>query len=579
MIRYRSTLLVGLVLLFVLLLQGEIQASPQGAEPGRSSPNLLWDHRYNGPGSMGNCDIGKGICIGSDGNFYCTGQASVDDSSGSDLVILSLAPDGTERWAHLYDAGNGFDIGYSIAADEEGNVYAAGDSAFPNGDADFTVVSVDSAGNERWVYRYDGGARGMDSAFDIAVGADGNIYAGGICTVDDDFYYDMCLVSLAPDGTERWIRHYNGPANHGDAVWSVAAGSDGNIYVGGKASMIFWDDFIVASFAPDGQMRWAYVYNGTANNEDGVNQVIQGNDGNIYAVGKTSETGRSRELAVISLTPDGQERWIYLYNGSMGLHDVGMCIVHAPDGNLYVGGKSVESGGDAFTIISLTTSGAERWKWLPTWSGYNGVYSIAADSESNVYACGWMGEKTCAQTRYDFTIGMASVNSEGAERWHLVYGDPDTISGISDELVFDAGNDAAYAVGMTNSSGFDSEFVVLCVDADPLLDVAVTLTPQNPPIVIGPSGGTFWYNVAIANNEPTAATFDTWIDTTLPSGALYPLLGPYAVTMNAGENRDWDLTQYVPPWAPAGIYSFNAHVGVHPDKTWSSDSFTFEKLP
>ncbi len=121
--------------------------------------------------------------------------------------------------------------------------------------------------------------------------------------------------------------------------------------------------------------------------------------------------------------------------------------------------------------------------------------------------------------------------------------------------------------------------MVLCVDADPRLDIAVTLTPDNPPIVIPASGGTFWYNLALANNEPDAAAFDAWIDTTLPSGTLYPLLGPYVLTMTAGEVKDWNLTQYVPPYAPVGVYSLNASVGVHPDKVWSSDSFSFEKLP
>ncbi len=448
MIRTKMTLTLGLVLLFTVLLGSEIQSSPQDSGPDRGSANLLWDHRYNGPGSMGNCDIGKGICIGSDGNIYCTGQASVDTSSGSDLVILSLNPDGTERWSHLYDAANGFDMAYAIAADQMGNIYAAGESDRPSTNADFTVVSVDSAGNERWVYQYDGGAHGMDSAFDITVGTDGNIYAGGICTVDETHSYDMCLVSLAPDGTERWVRHYNGPANHGDVVWSVAAGRDGNIYVGGSACMHFWDDFIVASFAPDGLLRWTYVYNGTADNEDSVNQVIEGGDGNFYAVGKTSETGRSRELAVISLTPSGQQRWVYLYNGAAGVHDVGLCITHAPDGNLYAGGKTVEVGGDAFSIISLTTAGDERWTRLPMWDGYNGIYSIVADSESNIYACGWMGEKLNIHPWYRYTIGVASVTSEGNERWRLVYGDPDTVTGISDELVWDADREVAYSVGM-----------------------------------------------------------------------------------------------------------------------------------
>lgn len=575
----RMTKIVGLILLVSLPLVAEIESSPQESGPDRGSANLLWDHRYNGPGSMGNCDIGKGICIGSDGNIYCTGQASVDTSSGSDLVILSLNPDGTQRWSYLYDKANGFDMAYSITTDQMGNVYAAGDSATPGSGSDFTVASVDSAGNERWVYRYDGGAHGMDSAFDITVGLDGNIYAGGICTVDETHSYDMCVVSLAPDGTERWKHCYNGPANHGDTVWSVTAGQDGNIYVAGSACLNFWDDFVVAGFSPAGQLLWFYAYNGASNSEDAARQVIQGGDGNIYAVGKSTQPGRSRDLAVISLTPAGQKRWVYLYDGPQSSHDVGLCLTWGQDGNLYVGGKTVEPGGDAFSIVSLTASGAERWTYLPTWDGYNGVWSIVTDKDSNVYAAGWMGEKFNVHPYYRFSMGLASLTSDGVERWRLIYADPDTETGLCDELVWDEDRGAACAVGMVNAPTGGVEFTVLCVDADPVSDLSIALTPQNPPIVIPASGGTFWYNVAIANNEPDPATFNAWIDTTLPSGNLYPLLGPYVLTMNAGGQRDWDLTQFVPYYAPAGTYSLNAYVGVHPDKVWSGDSFSFEKLP
>ncbi len=566
----------GLLLLVTILVATELQGRPQDNGKNRAGSNLLWEFRYNGPGSMGNSDIGKGLCVGSDGNVYCTGQASVNTGSGSDLVIVSMEPDGTFRWDFRYDAGNGFDTGYSIAADRKGNVYAAGDSALSSGDSDFTVVSVDSAGRQRWVYRYDGGARDMDSAFAITVGPDGNIYAGGICTANTAISSDMFLVSLAPDGTERWKQRYNGPANHGDAVWDVTVGGDGNVYICGKASMSSRDDFVVLSFTPTGQYRWGYVYNGTADNEDAANRIIWGGDDNLYIVGKSSETGRSRDLAVVSLTPAGQERWVYLYNGKSNVHDVGHCITFGHDGNLYVGGKTVEPGGDAFSIISLTTAGTERWKWLPTWNGYNGVFSIATDTDSNVYACGWMN-KPSGNPRFLHAMGIASTTSTGQERWKLQYNDPDTLSGVCDELVFVKNSGALYTAGMTNGTSGGVEFTILCLDADPIPDVTLGLTPHNPPIVIPATGGTFGYTLTISNKEPQTQSFDAWIDVTLPNSNIYPLLGPFLLTMNPGGTAFWNLNQYVPPLAPAGFYSLNASVGDHPGKVWSKGSFTFEK--
>lgn len=540
---------------------------------------LIWEYRYNGPGPLGNCDIGKGICQATDGTIYATGQASGYGPGYSDLVITCLDPDGTEKWVHLYDGGiNEFDIGYSIAADAAGNVYAAGDTKTPGTGADFLIVSVDPSGSERWAYRYDGGARESDSAFTVTVGADGNIYAGGICTVNASQGADMIVVSLAPDGTERWVHHFNGGSDASDAVWDITFGQDGNVYAAGILCRDLWGDFCVFSFTSNGQPRWLHTYSGTAGSEDTAYQVIWGGDNNLYAVGKSSEIGRSRDFCVVSLTPDGTERWIYLYNGAMNIHDVGHCITWAADGNLYAGGKTVEPGGDAFTILSLTPSGTERWTWTPTWDGYNGVFSIATDAESNTYACGWIGSDSGGPGHgYSFTMGAASTDALGQERWSISYGEPDTFSGVADELVWDDTRRTAYCVGMINSYS-SSDFVVLGLDPGLQPDISLTVTPHNPPIVIPPTGGSFSFDVAVTNNESTAQTFDLWAFYTLPNGTIWPLpLGPVAVTLAPGGMFQRANVQDIPAFVPAGSYRLTVYLGIFPLDQWSSDGFPFTK--
>jgi hypothetical protein len=90
--------------------------------------NLDWVYRYNGPGTLSNSDIGKGICMGPDGRIYSTGQASVSGDAGySDIVVSCLTKEGNEEWVHLYDGG-GFDMGYDITTDDNGNIYVAATS-------------------------------------------------------------------------------------------------------------------------------------------------------------------------------------------------------------------------------------------------------------------------------------------------------------------------------------------------------------------------------------------------------------------------------------------------------------------
>ena len=110
-------------------------------------------------------------------------------------------------------------------------------------------------------------------------------------------------------------------------------------------------------------------------------------------------------------------------------------------------------------------------------------------------------------------------------------------------------------------------------------EVSVTLTPATLPIIIPASGGSFDYNIEVANNGASSAMFDLWCDATLPGGAVFgPLLGPVDLNLPSGFVGDRDRTQTVPGRAPAGDYTYNAYIGVYPNTVWDEDQFTFEKL-
>lgn len=108
---------------------------------------------------------------------------------------------------------------------------------------------------------------------------------------------------------------------------------------------------------------------------------------------------------------------------------------------------------------------------------------------------------------------------------------------------------------------------------------SITLTPADTLIQIPSTGGSFDYNIEVANNTVSAANVDIWCDVTLPNGNPYgPVLGPVNLTLPAGFSGDRDRTQVVPGAAPMGNYSFNGYVGIFPDSIWASDSFPFDKL-
>jgi hypothetical protein len=110
------------------------------------------------------------------------------------------------------------------------------------------------------------------------------------------------------------------------------------------------------------------------------------------------------------------------------------------------------------------------------------------------------------------------------------------------------------------------------------LDVTVTLTPEITPIVIPANGGSFNFNIAIANLETTPSSFNAWTKITLPSGSqVGPLIGPVNVTLGAGATADRDRTQNIPANAPAGNYTYDGYVGIFPNSIFDEDHFAFTK--
>lgn len=108
-------------------------------------------------------------------------------------------------------------------------------------------------------------------------------------------------------------------------------------------------------------------------------------------------------------------------------------------------------------------------------------------------------------------------------------------------------------------------------------DVSIMLTPINPPIIIPAAGGSFNYTVNITNNESSAVNFNAWIDITLPNGSTYGPVINRNLTVNPGYSINRQLTQNVPPGAPAGEYSYNGYVGIYLGEVWDSSNFAFSK--
>ncbi len=207
-----------------------------------SSGDFNWD--YVSGANNGVADDGCAITVDPDNNVYAAGHV-YDATNDHDLKVISLESDGDHRWTYTYNDGqvNGIDQAKAIIYGSDENLYVAGEVTTANA-MDFAVISLPtSSANARWVTTINGSASAIDRANDVVYGSDGNIYTAGYTTntYGEASAMDFTVASLrSSDGGVNWPTPYvynrTPPGNQHDEAYALAYGLDGDIYAAGYST-------------------------------------------------------------------------------------------------------------------------------------------------------------------------------------------------------------------------------------------------------------------------------------------------------------------------------------------------------
>ncbi|MBS1262723.1 MAG: hypothetical protein MAG453_02086 [Calditrichaeota bacterium] len=111
-------------------------------------------------------------------------------------------------------------------------------------------------------------------------------------------------------------------------------------------------------------------------------------------------------------------------------------------------------------------------------------------------------------------------------------------------------------------------------EPDPIELTLIPLTGTIPA-----EGGTVEYDAEIMNNTGVMQTGQAWTMATMPDGSPYGPMLLTIVNLPAGMMTATGLTQNVPAFAPAGVYTFTGNLGAFgPGVIVATDSFEFEKM-
>ena len=146
---------------------------------------------------------------------------------------------------------------------------------------DVLVARFSATGAAEWAQQF--GGSGTDRASSGVVDAAGNFYVAGYFTGPATFgsttqagfgSFDGCLVKYSPQGNQLWVQAVGG--SDSDGLYDVALDAAGNVYTtgnfngtaqfGGAAlTSAGLGDVVVASYTPQGQLRWQQQAGGPAN--------------------------------------------------------------------------------------------------------------------------------------------------------------------------------------------------------------------------------------------------------------------------------------------------------------------------
>lgn len=247
---------------------------------------------------------GSAIAVDDSGYVYVTGDTGGVYPDGSDYMTIKYDSNGDTVWLRTYNGpGDSTDKAHAIAIDDYGYVYVTGESYGSGTDKDYATIKYDSNGDTAWVRRYNGPGNGSDWPNGIAVDDSSCVYVTGI-SLGSGTSYDCATVKYYPNGDTAWVRRYNGPEDLGDGGIAIAVDDSGYVYVTGTTTTSATaEDYLTIKYDPDGTERWVKTYDGPGSNpgeEDVPYAGIAVDDsGYVYVSGQSYASGTGFDYATI----------------------------------------------------------------------------------------------------------------------------------------------------------------------------------------------------------------------------------------------------------------------------------------
>jgi hypothetical protein len=367
----------------------------------------VWSRRY---GSSLKCED-RAWCLARDstGNVIVAGGSIADVDAGWDFTLVKYDSTGEVVWLRGYDSPfHSDDKPGALAVGLDDCLYVAGSSkhkavesgvgrepsSVKRSDTDVSLVKYSANGDRLWARFYNGRASLDDGAAAIAVDRAGNCYVAAKVT-NRQPGTDIALLRYRADGTLAWSRQIDGPGQGPDFPAVVLlmdptfADSTPNAgprlsNLGLRASLCATPrvfvigsttgrgtsyDYYAICFDTTGIQLWEKTYDGSGR-VDVASAACLDSAGNLFITGQSTGAASSFDIATVSYSPNGGQKWVRRYNGQRGGADRGSCIVAGRQNRVIVGGTSAGAAGfPDMVLLGYSVDGDSVWSFTHAGTG------------------------------------------------------------------------------------------------------------------------------------------------------------------------------------------------------------------
>jgi uncharacterized delta-60 repeat protein len=349
--------------------------------------NLQWEARYSNP--INGYSEPLAIAVDSFHNVYVTGYTT-NQTTGQDLLTVKYDSSGNQLWLQTFQgSSDSSDVAVAIGIDNAGNCYILGYSYNTASDYDIVLLSYASTGAERWEKFYDGSAHGVDMPTGLSIGKNGTVCFTGT-TNGTIASSDIITIQYDLQGTEQWRAVYATPGI--DYSTGIITDDSGYVTVAGySGANNLSTSFLLLQYTSTGSVRWTSLYNGSHPGTQKTTGLVLDNAENILVTGIVTSNGSVNYLTIKYNRSSGGILWEEMYDNSYHGNDYAIGMAISTEGHIYVTGYSQFSTSTSYAFLTVEYDSAGKQlmadRYVP--NGSDAIpTAIIRDNNTDVFVCG-----------------------------------------------------------------------------------------------------------------------------------------------------------------------------------------------